>query len=116
MSLPHSLDRTVTIQAPRETVFSFFTDNARWATWWGTGSTIEPRIGGRVYIRHPGNVEVSGEVLELRAPQQLVFTYGYQSGAPFPPGGSRVTITLRAVGSATELHLTHEFPDAASRD
>jgi uncharacterized protein YndB with AHSA1/START domain len=31
MSLPYQLDRVITIAAPRETVFSFFTDNARWA-------------------------------------------------------------------------------------
>jgi len=116
MSLSHSLDRTVTIQAPPDTVFSFFTDNARWASWWGTGSTIEPRIGGRVYIRHPGNVESSGEVVEIHPPGRLVFTYGFNSGSPFPPGASRVTISLEPSGAATRLQLHHEFPDAASRD
>ena len=44
--LPHSLDRTVTIQAPPETVFRFFQDSARWARWWGAGSTIDPKVGG----------------------------------------------------------------------
>lgn len=116
MTLPHRLDRTITIQAPRDVVFSFFTDSARWASWWGAGSTIEPRVGGRVYIRHPGNVEVGGEVLEIAPPQRLVFTYGYQSGTPFPAGGSRVTIRLETDGPATRLQLTHEFPDEASRD
>ena len=116
MSFPFQLDRIVTIAAPRDVVFSFFTDSARWATWWGVGSTIDPKLGGRVYIKHPGNVEVSGEVLEIRAPQHLVFTYGYVSGAPFAAGGSRVTITLDEVASGTRLHLTHEFPDATSRD
>ena len=116
MSFPFQVDRIITIAAPRDIVFSFFTDSARWVSWWGVGSTIEPRIGGRVYIRHPGNVEVSGEVLELKAPQHLVFTYGYMSGAPFAAGGSRVTISLDEVASGTRLHLTHEFPDAASSD
>jgi len=116
MSFPFQLDRIITIAAPRDTVFTFFTDSARWAKWWGVGSTIDPQVGGRVYIRHPGNVEVSGEVLEIRAPQHLVFTYGYVSGAPFAAGGSRVTISLDEVASGTRLHLTHEFPDAASRD
>jgi len=114
--LSFQLDRIITINAPRDVVFTFFTDSARWAAWWGVGSTIDPRVGGRVYIRHPGNVEVSGEVLEIRAPQHLVFTYGYTSGAPFASGGSRVTITLDEVASGTRLHLTHEFPDASSRD
>ena len=36
MTLPYQLDRIITIAAPRETVFSFFTDNDRWAAWWGS--------------------------------------------------------------------------------
>lgn len=52
MHLPYRLDRTITIQAPRETVFRYFTESARWAAWWGAGSTIDPRPGGRMYIRH----------------------------------------------------------------
>ncbi|HXT70462.1 MAG TPA: SRPBCC domain-containing protein [Vicinamibacterales bacterium] len=116
MDLPFELDRIIMIEAPPEVVFSFFTDNARWASWWGAGSTIEPRVGGRVYICHPGNVHVSGEVLELRAPQHLLFTYGYDSGQPFPAGGSRVRISLDTVETGTRLHLHHEFPEGFSRD
>lgn len=116
MTLSHHLDRTITLAAPRDVVFSFLTENARWATWWGEGSTIEPRAGGRVYARLPGNAEAGGEVIAIRAPESLSFTWGYQSGELFPPGGSRVTITLETDGPATRLHLKHECPDAASRD
>jgi uncharacterized protein YndB with AHSA1/START domain len=115
MNLPYQLDRIVTIEAPRETVFRFFTDSGRWASWWGKGSTIDPRVGGRVRIVHPGNIEVSGEVLELREPERVVFTYGYVSGAPIAAGGSRVTIRLEALGNATRLHLTHEFAAEQAR-
>ena len=41
--LPYQLDRTVVIKARPETVFRFFTDSARWASWWGAGSTIDPK-------------------------------------------------------------------------
>ena len=51
--LPHHLDRTVVIKATPETVFRFFTDSTRWASWWGAGSTIDANPGGKVYIRHP---------------------------------------------------------------
>ena len=64
-TLTHTLDRTVLIHADRDLVFRFFTDSARWAAWWGAGSSIEPRCGGRVFIRYPGGVEVSGEVVEI---------------------------------------------------
>jgi uncharacterized protein YndB with AHSA1/START domain len=44
-ALPYELKRVLVIQASRETVFRFFTDEARWAAWWGAGSTIDPRPG-----------------------------------------------------------------------
>lgn len=115
-SLPHTLDRTVVIQAAPQTVFSFFTDNARWASWWGTGSTIDPTSGGRVYIRHANGIESSGEVVEVEPPRRIVFTYGFNSGNPIPPGSSRVTISLEPQGAATRLDLRHEFSEAGTRD
>jgi uncharacterized protein YndB with AHSA1/START domain len=116
MSLPHRLDRTVTIQASRATVFRFFTDEARWAAWWGTGSTIDPQPGGQMRIRYPDGTEVSGEIIEVHAPDRIVFSYGYTSGKPIPPGGSRVTIRLEAHGGGTRLQLSHEFAAASVRD
>jgi uncharacterized protein YndB with AHSA1/START domain len=114
--LPHRLDRTVVIQATPETVFRFFTDSARWAKWWGAGSTIDPQPGGKVYVRHPNGVEAMGEVLEVRSPERIVFTYGFASGQPIPPGSSRVTIRLEPDSRGTRLYLLHEFAEAAPRD
>ena len=114
--LPYRLDRTILIRASRDTVFAFFTDSERWASWWGAGSHIEGRPGGRMLIRHPNAVEASGEVLEVLAPERIVFTYGYESGPASPPGSSRVTIVLEACEQGTRLHLTHEFADGKARD
>ncbi|HLN02624.1 MAG TPA: SRPBCC domain-containing protein [Bryobacteraceae bacterium] len=114
--LPHHLDRTVVIQAKPETVFRFFTDSARWASWWGAGSTIDARPGGKVYIRHANGVESAGEVLEVHAGERIVFTYGFVGGKPIPPGSSRVTIRLEPIEAGTRLHLLHEFAEAAPRD
>ena len=116
MTLAHQLDRTIAIGASPSTVFTYFTDPARWAAWWGEGSTIDARPGGRAYIRHPGGNEASGEVIEVTPPSRLVFTYGYVSGTPFGPGASRVTIELTPHGKGTRLHLTHAFPEGAARD
>lgn len=115
-ALAHRLDRTLVIEAPQASVFRYFTDSARWAAWWGAGSTIDPRPGGRVYVRHPGNVEASGEVIDVTPPSRIVFSYGFDKGQPFGPGESRVTIDLERVARGTRLRLVHEFPDAASRD
>lgn len=114
--LPWYLERTVAIEASPETVFRFFTDSARWARWWGAGSTIDARQGGKVYIRYPNGVEAQGEVLEVRPGEQIVFTFGYTSGKPVAAGGSRVTIRLEPNDGGTRLHLLHEFADAAARD
>ena len=114
--LAHTLDRTIVIRATRNIVFSFFTDSARWAAWWGAGSTIDPRRGGRVLIRYPDGTEAVGEIEEMAPPDRLVFTYGYVSGQMIPPGGSRVTIQLVDHEDGTRLHLRHEFADAATRD
>jgi uncharacterized protein YndB with AHSA1/START domain len=114
--LAHQLDRTLTIGAPPATVFRYFPDSARWAAWWGAGSTIDPRPGGRAYIRLPGGVEVIGEVIELTVPSHIVFTYGFASGTPIPPSGSRVTIRLEPAARGTRLHLVHEFAEPAVRD
>jgi uncharacterized protein YndB with AHSA1/START domain len=114
--LPHSLERRVVIRAPQDIVFRYFTDSTRWAAWWGAGSTIEPKPGGRVSIVYPNGVKASGEVLEIAAPDRIVFTFGYDSGTPIAPGASRVTIALATDGDETRLELTHRFAEAAARD
>jgi uncharacterized protein YndB with AHSA1/START domain len=115
-ALAHQLDRTIVINAPREGVFRYFTDSAHWAAWWGAGSTIDARPGGRMYIKYPEGTEVAGEVVEVKVPERIVFTYGYVKGVPIPAGASRVTIQLAAEQDATRLTLTQEFADAAVRD
>ncbi|MBM3797438.1 MAG: SRPBCC domain-containing protein [Acidobacteria bacterium] len=115
-NLPFRLDRTVDIQASPAIVFRFFTDSERWAKWWGAGSTIDARPGGRIYLWHPNGIESEGEVVELTPPDRIVFTYGFTSGQPIPPGASRVTVHLAAVAAGTRLTLVHELADAATRD
>ena len=115
-TLSHTLDRTILIRADRDVVFRFFTDSARWAAWWGAGSSIDPRTGGRVLIRYPDGTEAIGEVLEITAPERVAFTYGYASGAPIAPGSSLVTIELDPTPGGTRVRLSHDFAEASVRD
>ena len=114
--LPHSLSRTVIIRAEPDAVFRFFTDSARWAAWWGSGSSIDARPGGALKIRYPNGVEAAGEVLELAPPRRFVFTMGYVNGDPIPPGASRVSIELASHAEGTRLDLRHDFKEATVRD
>lgn len=116
LDLPYSVERTVTIRAPRDTVFRYFTDSERWAAWWGAGSTIVPVPGGQVHIRYPNGIEAGGEVVEVAAPDHVVFTYGFRSGQPIALGASVVTIALRETANGTVVHLTHRFAEPAARD
>ncbi len=111
MNLPYSVYRSIRIEAAQETVFSFFTDPARWAAWWGAGSTVDPRVGGAIKIRHSNGFESVGEVLEVNAPNRFVFTYSLQAAKPVPAEESRVTLTLEPQGTATLVTVTHEVAD-----
>lgn len=117
--LPQLLARSIEIAARRSTVFGFFTDSARFAAWWGEGSSIDPRPGGAVRIRYPNGIEAQGEVLELAPPGRIVFTYGYpapDAPVPVPVGGSRVEIVLEEAAGGTLVHLRHWFAEGAVRD
>ncbi len=116
MNLPYSMDRSILIQADVDTVFSFFTDSARWAVWWGAGSTIEPRVGGAVKIRHSNGFESYGEVLEIVPQKRFVFTYSLQAAKPVPAEESRVTLRVEPQGTGTLVSVTHELADSGVRD
>jgi uncharacterized protein YndB with AHSA1/START domain len=114
--LDFALERELVIRAPRSLVFQYFTDPARFARWWGAGSTIEARVGGSVSIVQPGGMRASGTVLEIVPDERIVFSYGYESGQPISPGGSRVAVTLSDDRAGTRLRLLHEVADAPTRD
>jgi len=114
--LLHFLDRTILICAKRSTVFRYFTDSARFADWWGKGSQIQGKPGGSLRIIFPNGITASGEVNEITENERIVFTYGFDSGNPMPPGSSRVTITLQDHPDGTRLMLHHEFADPKVRD
>jgi uncharacterized protein YndB with AHSA1/START domain len=114
--LKHALERSVVICALRSTVFEFFTNSDLFASWFGRGSSIQPRQGGKVVICYPGEVVAGGEVLEMVDGERIVFTYGYESGKPIPLGASRVSIFLADHPEGTEVRLKHDFSDPAMRD
>jgi uncharacterized protein YndB with AHSA1/START domain len=124
-----SLAITRVFDAPREAVFAAWTDPAQMSEWMGPGEirgeveTLDPRVGGayRIVMRGTpaGNLAVRGTYREIDPPARLVFTWAWEEDAVTHRAGHEtlVTVTLRAVGSRTELTLLHErFDTETSRD
>ena len=115
-SLQHTISRTITIQADRETVFSFFTDPSKWAKWWGGGSRIDARPGGALEVHHSNGFVSEGNVLEIEQPERIVFTFGLQTDPLTPPEDSRVTLELSAEDQGTVVRVVHALADPKVRD
>jgi uncharacterized protein YndB with AHSA1/START domain len=119
-----SLTIVRTINAPRERVFSAWTDPALLSQWFipGTGFTVtatnDLRRGGSysITMRNPkgGLHTATGKYMEIAPPERLVFTWTSVEN-PALATDSLVTILLRDLGSKTELTLTHtQLPNADS--
>jgi uncharacterized protein YndB with AHSA1/START domain len=103
------------IKARPETVFSFFTDPARWLSWMGLSGDFDPRPGGAYRMNVAGQAVASGRFVEVTPYSRVVFTFGWEGeGEPVPPGSSTVEITLEPSGEETVVRLTHrDLPEAA---
>lgn len=111
-----AVDREVVAKARPQTIFRYFTDPARFADWFGPGSTIDPRPGGTVEVRFPTGDVALGEVVELVADERIVFTWGYPGDdSPLPLGASQVEIVLEPEGDGTRVRLTHRVPSDEMR-
>jgi uncharacterized protein YndB with AHSA1/START domain len=113
---PRSRDDVVVerwIDAPPETVFSFFEDPALWLRWQGVDAAIEPRPGGTFRMDVRGDGYASGNFVEVRPPELLVFTWGWEGRDDLPPGSTTVEVHLRRADGGTMLTLRHrDLPGA----
>jgi uncharacterized protein YndB with AHSA1/START domain len=105
------LVREVHIAAPREMVFRYFTDPARFVTWIGIAADLEPRPDGKFRFEVAAGEFCSGRYVEVDPPRRVVFTWGWDSPAiPVPPASTLVEVDLHEAGDgghATRLVLTH---------
>ena len=101
------------IEAPPETVFAFFEDPALWLQWQGVDAVIEPRAGGTFRMNVRGDGYASGTFVEVRAPELLVFTWGWEGHDDLPPGSTTVEVRLRREDGGTRVTLRHsDLPGA----
>jgi len=104
------------IAARPETVFSYFTDPARFVLWFGVEAELDPRPGGTFLVTVTGRSRMvaRGTFLEVQPPTRVVYTWGwepidgtYEGVTEVPSGSSTVEVTLEEDGSSTILRLRH---------
>ena len=102
------VEREVRIEAPPETVFSFFTDPQQMTKWKGQSATLDPRPGGIYRVDMNGENIARGEYVEVVPYSRVVFTWGWEGDdSPLPPGASTVEVSLTPDGDGTIVRLRH---------
>jgi uncharacterized protein YndB with AHSA1/START domain len=115
------------IKAPRDRVYSAWSDPAQLKEWFGPENVqtrnliADVRVGGqfRWDCTDPEGKEVtiSGEYRELQPGKKIVFTWRFEGDEDWKDHNSVVTVEFFDRKGGTEVHLTHEnLPTEPSRD
>jgi uncharacterized protein YndB with AHSA1/START domain len=112
-----SVDRTISIAAPPETVWEFFVDPEKATRWMGMSARMEARPGGTYECEVLPGHTARGEYVELDRPRRLVFTWGWEKGGDednaVPPGSSTIEVELTPEGNGTRVRFLHrDLPNA----
>ena len=105
-----TIEQTVRIAAPPETVWRLWTEPHGLVQWWATDAEVVAEPGGLFRVVVGGGPVMRGIFLELEPPHRLVFTFGWESAAPagpLAPGSTRVEVTLTPDRDGTVLVLRH---------
>jgi uncharacterized protein YndB with AHSA1/START domain len=103
-----AVTREISVAAPPETVFPYFTDPDRMTRWMGTEAELDARPGGVLNVTVGGSHVALGEYVEVDPPSRVVFTWGWEDQeTAVPPGSSTVEITLTPDGEGTKVVLVH---------
>lgn len=104
-----------TFAADRSAVWRAWTTAEGLATWWwahlpGTTYAVDARVGGGYRIEATAaGFGVTGEFLEVVAPERLVLSWSWlDDGVPGPV--ERVELTFTEVAGSTRLDLVHTGP------
>ena len=122
-----SLEIERLIKAPRDQVYTAWTDPAQMKHWFGTENVetrdliADARVGGtfRWDLTNSEGEKMTcrGEYRELEPDKKIVFTWQWQDDEDWEEHTSIVTVELDDADGGTELRLVHEqLPNEASRD
>ena len=116
MSSPtETLRVTRVIPAKKERVFRAWTNPDEVRRWWTIGEgwkaefvEMDVRVGGKLRLgnrpRGGDLVLVTGEFLEVRPPDRLVYSWRF---LPAAPEVNTITVDFREMGEKTEVTITH---------
>jgi uncharacterized protein YndB with AHSA1/START domain len=121
---PRSIIGVREFDAPRDLVFSVWTDPKHLAQWWGpngfttTTHSFEMRPGGvwRFVMHGPDGRDYQNRITfeEVVPPQRIVYRHG--DGADVEPVQFRQTVIFEDLGGRTRVTWRGVFPSAAERN
>ena len=121
---PRAIVGTREYDAPRDLVFSAFTDPNHLAQWWGpngfktTTLSFDMRPGGvwRFVMHGPDGRDYQNRVTyeEVTPPERIVYRHG--GGDDVEPVQFRQIITFEDLGGRTRIVWRGDFPTAGERD
>jgi uncharacterized protein YndB with AHSA1/START domain len=121
---PRSIIGTCVFDAPRELVWTVWTDPKHLAQWWGPDgfstrtSAFDMRPGGvwRFIMHGPDGRDYQNRITfdEIVKPERLVYHHG--GGDDVEPVQFRTTVTFEDLGGKTKLTMRGVFPSAAERE
>ena len=121
---PRSIIATRVLDAPRELVWTAWTDPKHLAQWWGpdgfstTTSAYDLRPGGvwRFVMHGPDGRDYQNRITfdEIVKPEKIVYHHG--GGDDVEPVQFRTTVTFEDISGKTRLTLHAVFPSAAARE
>lgn len=110
--------------APRDLVFSVWTDPKHLAQWWGphgfttTTFSFDMRPGGvwRFVMHGPDGRDYQNRITfdEVAPPERLVYHHG--GGEDVEPASFKQTVIFEDLGGRTRITWRSDFPSAAERD
>ena len=121
---PRSIIGTRVFDAPRELVWSVWTDPKHLAQWWGpngfstTTSAFDMRPGGvwRFVMHGPDGRDYENRITfdEIVKPERIVYHHG--GGDDVEPVQFTTTVTFEDLGGKTRLTMRGVFPSTAERE
>lgn len=105
---------SIAIAATPAEVFAFLVTPEGLTAWMGTEAMLDPQPGGTFAVTIAGNA-IRGRYLDVHYPDRVVVSWGHEGSDVLPPGTSRVSFTLTATATGTQVDLVHSgLPDPAA--